>query len=232
VSGAFNRATQAKRQTGSSFKPFVYATALELGHSPNDTVVDDAYCLNIPGSGEWCPSNYDRRFHGRVTLTQALQESYNIPAVKVSESVGRDLVRKVASDFGIESDLAAGPALALGASESSLLEMTGAYAGILNGGSSVTPYGLIDLRLLGENEPLMGTTGGIGERVINEKAARELIYMMNKVVTSGTGQRAALPDREAAGKTGTTQAARDAWFLGFTADYVAGVWMGYDDNTP
>jgi membrane peptidoglycan carboxypeptidase len=78
----------------------------------------------------------------------------------------------------------------------------------------------------------MGTTGGIGERVINEKAARELIYMMNKVVTSGTGQRAALPDREAAGKTGTTQAARDAWFLGFTADYVAGVWMGYDDNTP
>lgn len=232
VSGAFNRATQAKRQTGSSFKPFVYATALELGHSPNDTVVDEAYCLNIPGSGEWCPVNYDRRFHGRVTLTEALQESYNIPAVKVSESVGRDLVRKVASDFGIESDLAAGPALALGASESSLLEMTGAYAGILNGGSSVTPYGLIDLRLLGENEPLMGTTGGIGERVINEKAARELIYMMNKVVTSGTGQRAALPDREAAGKTGTTQAARDAWFLGFTADYVAGVWMGYDDNTP
>ena len=150
----------------------------------------------------------------------------------MSESVGRDLVRKVASQFGIVSDLAAGPALALGASESSLLEMTGAYAGILNGGSSVTPYGLVELRLLGDEAPLMGTGGGIGERVIRRDAAEELIYMMSRVVRDGTGTRARLPDRDAAGKTGTTQAARDAWFLGFTADYVAGVWMGYDDNTP
>jgi len=232
VTGAFNRATQANRQTGSSFKPFVYATALELGYGPFDTVMDEAYCQNIPGSGQWCPSNYDRKFHGRVTLTEALARSYNIPAVKISESVGRDLVRKVASDFGIESDLADGPALALGASESTLLEMSGAFAGILNGGSSVEPYGLVELRLLGQDEPLMGAGGGIGERVINEEAARELMFMMNKVVTSGTGRRAKLDDREAAGKTGTTQAARDAWFLGFTADYVAGVWMGYDDNTP
>lgn len=232
VTGAFNRATMAKRQTGSAFKPFVYATALELGHSHNDVVVDEPYCLDIPGSGRWCPQNYDKRYHGRVTLTEALRRSYNIPAVKVSESVGRDLVRKVASDFGIESDLADGPALALGASESTLIEMAGAYAGILNGGSSVTPYGLVDLRLLGDDSPLMGTGGGIGERVIREDAARELIWMMSKVIDGGTGSRARLPDREAAGKTGTTQAARDAWFLGFTADYVAGVWMGYDDNTP
>ena len=110
--------------------------------------------------------------------------------------------------------------------------MTGAYAGILNGGSSVTPYGLVELSLLGEKTPLMGSGGGIGERVIREEAARELIYMMSRVVDGGTGARAKLPDREAAGKTGTTQAARDAWFLGFSADYVAGVWMGYDDNTP
>jgi membrane peptidoglycan carboxypeptidase len=141
-------------------------------------------------------------------------------------------VRRVANDFGIESDLAAGPALALGASESTLLEMSGAYAGILNGGSSVTPYGFVDLRLQGDDEPLMTTEGGIGERVIRKAAAQELIYMMNKVVTSGTGQRANLPGRQAAGKTGTTQSARDAWFLGFTADYVAGVWMGNDDNQP
>ncbi|MEM6577973.1 MAG: penicillin-binding transpeptidase domain-containing protein, partial [Pseudomonadota bacterium] len=123
-------------------------------------------------------------------------------------------------------------ALALGASESTLLEMTGAYAGILNGGSAVMPYGLIELRLQGEDEALMGATGGIGERVIQDEAARELIWMMHNVVQQGTGARAKLPDRQAAGKTGTTQAARDAWFLGFTADYVAGVWMGYDDNTP
>ena len=232
VAGGFNRATQARRQTGSAFKPFVYATALELGYDHASTVVDEPYCQDIPGSGRWCPENYGKRHYGRVTLTEALRKSLNIPAVKVSESVGRDLVRRVANEFGIESDLADGPALALGASESTLLEMTGAYAGILNGGSSVTPYGLVELRLLGEEKPLMGTSGGIGERVIREDAARELIYMMHRVVTDGTGTRAALPEWEAAGKTGTTQAARDAWFLGFTADYVAGVWMGYDDNTP
>lgn len=232
VSGVFNRATQARRQTGSAFKPFVYATALELGHSPLDTVVDEPYCLNIPGSGEWCPDNYTNKHYGRVTLTRALRDSLNIPAVKVSESVGRDKVRMVASEFGIESSLADGPALALGASESTLIEMTGAYAGILNGGSSVTPYGILDLRLMGDDEPLMGTEGGMGERVIQQDAARQLVWMMEKVVSEGTGGRAQVPGWQVAGKTGTTQAARDAWFVGFTADYVAGVWMGYDDNTP
>ncbi|WP_425044723.1 transglycosylase domain-containing protein [Primorskyibacter sp. S87] len=232
VSGAFNRATQALRQTGSAFKPFVYATALELGHSPLDTVVDEPYCQNIPGSGQWCPKNYTNKYYGEVTLTRALKDSLNVPAVKVSEQVGRDKVRLVASEFGIDSDLAAGPALALGASESTLIEMTGAYAGILNGGSSVTPYGMTELSLMGDDSPLMGKDGGIGERVIRAEAAEQLIWMMEKVVSDGSGQRASLPNWQAAGKTGTTQAARDAWFIGFTADYVAGVWMGYDDNTP
>jgi penicillin-binding protein 1A len=167
-----------------------------------------------------------------ITLAQALAESRNIPAVRVSEAVGREVVRKVAADFGLDSDLAAGPALALGASESTLITMTGAYAGILNGGSSVTPYGMRELTLQGEAEPLMGAGGGIGERVISEQAARELTWMMTQVIEKGTGGRARLKGRPAAGKTGTTQAARDAWFIGFTADYVAGVWMGYDDNTP
>ena len=232
VAGVFNRAIQAERQTGSAFKPFVYAAALDLGYSPLDTVDDAPLTINIPGSGPWSPRNYTGKYEGRVSLTRALEQSLNIPAVKVSESVGRELVRQVASQFGIESDLAAGPALALGASESNLLEMTGAYAGILNGGSSVTPYGLVELRLKGDDEPLMGTGGGIGERVIQEDAAAQLVWMMQQVVDQGTGGRAKLPDRPAAGKTGTTQAARDAWFIGFTADYVAGVWMGYDDNTP
>ncbi len=232
VSGVFNRAIQAERQTGSAFKPFVYAAALELGYSPMATVEDAPLTIDIPGSGPWSPRNYTNDYKGKVTLVEALKESLNIPAVKVSESVGRDLVRRVASDFGIVSDLADGPALALGASESTLLDMTGAYAGILNGGSSVTPYGLVDLRLKGDQEPLMGTGGGIRERVIRDQAAQELIWMMEKVVSEGTGRRAQFGGREIAGKTGTTQAARDAWFIGFTADYVAGVWMGYDDNTP
>ncbi len=232
VSGVFNRATQAVRQTGSAFKPFVYATALELGYSPNDTIVDEPFCMNIAGSGQWCPENYSREHYGRVTLTTALERSLNIPAIKLSEAVGRDNVHRVASDFGIQSDLADGPALALGASEATLLEMTGAYAGILNGGSSVKPYGVRDLSLQGQDEPLMGSGGGIGERVIREQAAGQLVWMMQQVVEEGTGTRARLPGREVAGKTGTSQSARDAWFMGFTADYVAGVWMGYDDNTP
>lgn len=232
VSGAFNRATQALRQTGSAFKPFVYAAALDLGYSPNDLVDDSPYCLNIPGSGQWCPKNYTNRFVGQTTMTNALAKSLNIPAVKISESVGRQTVSAVASQFGIKNDLAAGPALALGASESTLIEMTGAFAGILNGGSSVTPFGLIDLRLRGDKEALMGTGGGIGERVIQEDAAGQLIYMMEKVVSEGTGKRAQFGGRQIAGKTGTTSAAKDAWFIGFSADYVTGVWMGYDDNTP
>jgi len=232
ASGVFNRATQAKRQTGSAFKPFVYAAALELGYSPYDRVLDAEYCLDIPGSGPWCPQNYTRKFYGEVTLARALRDSLNVPAVKVSEAVGRDKVRLVAGEFGIESDLADGPSLALGVSESTLLEMTGAYAGILNGGSSVTPYGVEALTLVGDSEPLMGASGGMGERVIRPVAAQELIWMMEKVIAEGTGQRAQIPGWQAAGKSGTTSSAKDAWFIGFTADYVAGVWMGYDDNTP
>jgi len=231
VAGAFNRATQARRQTGSAFKPFIYAAALDLGHSPFDRVEDAPLTLNVPGSGPWSPRNYTEDFRGSVTLTEALAHSLNIPAVRVSEAVGRARVRQVAAEFGLDSDLAAGPALALGVSEATLLQMTAAYAGILNGGRSVVPYGLIDLRLQGEAAPLIGQAGGMGERVIGEGAARALIYMMTQVIEQGTGTRAAL-DRPAAGKTGTTQAARDAWFVGFTADYVAGVWMGYDDNSP
>ncbi len=232
ASGTFNRATQALRQTGSAFKPFIYAAALENGIDPWSTVDDSPLTINVPGSGPWSPRNYDREFKGPISLVQALAESRNIPAVRLSEAVGRDSVVQVASMFGLDGDLDSGPALALGSSESTLIEMTGAYAGILNGGSSVTPYGIRTLRLAGDNAPLMDQTGGIGERVIRELAARELIWMMNRVIEQGTGQRARIPGWELAGKTGTTSAARDAWFVGFSADYVVGVWMGYDDNTP
>lgn len=231
-SGLFNRATMAMRQTGSAFKPFVYATALDLGWRFDDLIEDAPLTIDVPGSGSYSPRNYTGEFYGMVTLTEALRASLNTPAVRLSEDVGRDLVRRVALDFGIESDLALGPALALGASESTLIEMTGGYSGILNGGSAVTPYGLVDLRLVGDTEPMMGQGGGIRERVVSEFAARQLTYMMAEVVANGTGQRAQLSDRPVAGKTGTTQSARDAWFIGFTADYVAGVWMGYDDNSP
>lgn len=232
VTGQFNRAIQAKRQTGSAFKPFIYAAALDEGYSPRDWVVDEPITLDVPGSGPWTPRNYTNDYKGRVTLNQSLAQSLNIPAVRVSEFVGRGRVREIADGFGVGGDLADVPAVALGVSESTLLEMTAAYAGILNGGTAVEPYGLIELKLKGESASLIDQTGGLGERVITEDAARQLVWMMSQVVERGTGTRAQVPGWQAAGKTGTTQEARDAWFLGFTANYVAGVWMGYDDNTP
>ena len=231
--GAFNRATQAQRQTGSLFKPFIFATALDLGRSPYAMIDDSPVCWQLRGSPDWCPSNYDRQFRGPVTLIEALAQSRNIPAIVLSEDVGRELVRNIAQGFGIDSDLAAGPALALGASESNLLEMTGAYAGILNGGSAVIPYGLTDLRFQGDSESLLDMSGtGIGERVIQERAARELTWMMTRVVEEGTGRRTRIDGWQIAGKSGTTNSSRDAWFIGFTGDYVTGVWMGYDNNQP
>jgi membrane peptidoglycan carboxypeptidase len=231
ATGAFNRATQALRQTGSAFKPFIYAAALDLGMSPYDMVDDAPTCWQRTGSPNWCPENYDREFVGPISLVDALATSRNIPAIVVSEEVGRGLVSSVANGFGVQGDLAAGPALALGVSESTLLDMTGAFAGILNGGSAVTPYGLTDLRLMGDDTPLMDASSvGIGERIIREEAARQLTWMMTKVVEQGTGTRARIDGWQIAGKTGTTQGSRDAWFIGFTGDYVTGVWMGYDDN--
>ncbi len=231
ATGAFNRATQALRQTGSAFKPFIYAAALDLGMSPYDMIDDAPTCWQRRGSPNWCPENYDREFLGPVTMVDALATSRNIPAIVLSEEVGRELVRNVAAGFGIEGDLAAGPALALGVSESTLLDMTGAFAGILNGGSAVTPYGLTELRFMGDETPLMDAQdAGIGERIIRQEAARQLTWMMTKVVEEGTGTRARIDGWQIAAKTGTTQGSRDAWFIGFTGDYVTGVWMGYDDN--
>ena len=231
--GQFNRATQALRQTGSLFKPFVYAAALQAGASPYDPVLDAPLTLFTPGSGEWSPQNYDRQYRGQITMAQALAQSINTATVRVSEATGRARVAAVAQDFGISTPIADGPAVALGVSEASLLEMTAAYAGFLNHGVSVAPYGLRSLRRKADGTPIMEGGAAPGRRVLDERAAGELVWMMTQVVDQGTGGRAKLPDgRPVAGKTGTTQAARDAWFIGFTGDYVTGVWMGYDDNTP
>ena len=182
IAGGFNRATQALRQTGSSFKPFVYAAALENEYYYDSIVIDESYTINIPGSGPYTPKNYDRKFRGPITFTEALMGSVNVPAVKISESIGREKVRALAKDFGIEHKIAKGPALALGASEATLLEMTGAYAGILNLGVSARPYGVMSLTIQGETAPLMGKSTSPGKRVISENAASALIYMMNQVI--------------------------------------------------
>ncbi|MFS4438197.1 transglycosylase domain-containing protein [Paracoccaceae bacterium GXU_MW_L88] len=227
--GQFNRATQAKRQTGSAFKPFVYAVALDQGMSPNNVIQDAP--LNIRVGGKiYNPKNYGGGYRGTVTLQQALASSINTSAVRLAQDVGTDNVAALAHAFGVQEEIDRGPAMALGTSEMTLMELTAAYAGFLNGGVSAVPYGIEEVRLRGDSTPIMGASGGEGQRVISQEAAGQLVYMLHEVVENGTGRRARIEGREVAGKTGTTQGARDAWFVGFTADYVVGVWMGYDRN--
>ena len=231
--GLFNRATQALRQTGSSFKPIVYAAALEIGYSPNDLVKDEQITINSPGSNSWTPKNYSNSFSGEVTLAKAFSESLNIPAIKISEAIGRANVSELGKKFGLFSDPSNGPAIALGTSEATLLDLVGAYATILNQGTRVEPFGWEKLQLKkNKNEILMVKSEKPNMKLVSPETAQNLIFMMSEVTKNGTGQRAKFPDWEVAGKTGTSQSARDAWFIGFSKNYVAGVWLGYDDNTP
>lgn len=232
--GTFNRATQALRQPGSAFKPFVYAAAIEGGMNPSDYINDSPLTINIPGSGAWSPQNYGRSYLGPITLSEALARSTNTVAVRVSEETGRENVIEIAHDMGLDSDLTNSPALALGASETTLLDLTGAYATFLNRGLKAEPYGLTEVRLRNDGEVLLLSEPELGKRAISERTAGYVTWMMSQVIEApyGTGNRAALGDRSVAGKSGTTDAARDAWFIGFSGDYVVGVWMGYDDNTP
>lgn len=222
---AFNRATQAYRQPGSAFKPVVYLAGLEAGLTPNSRFVDSP--LRVAG---WQPRNYSGRFEGEMSLRQALARSVNTIAVQVSEHAGRSRVVSVARRVGITSHLEATPSLALGTSETSLLELTGAYAVIGNGGFGVWPYGILRIED-GDGRVLYARSGSGPGRVIPAAHAAEMTEMLAEAIRAGTGKAARLT-RPAAGKTGTSQNARDAWFIGFTAELVTGVWMGNDDERP
>ncbi|MEI6985929.1 MAG: PBP1A family penicillin-binding protein [Rhodospirillaceae bacterium] len=223
VESPFNRATQALRQPGSSFKPFVYLAALGSGYTP-DTVVDDRP-LRI---GKWQPANYEKGFRGAVPLRDALAHSINTCAVRIMESVGIDRVRTLAQRLGITSPLGRDLSLALGTSEVTLIELVAAYAGLANGGRPVIPHAIREIRDT-QGAVLYKRRGSVGTLVADPVAVSELTGMMTGVLGYGTGKAARL-DRPAAGKTGTTSDYHDAWFVGFTADYVAGVWLGNDNN--
>ncbi|RAU23335.1 carboxypeptidase [Paramagnetospirillum kuznetsovii] len=218
----FNRATQGLRQPGSSFKPFVYLTAMERGFSPDDTVNDAPIKL-----GNWSPGNYTGKYLGEITLRKALAESVNTVAVRLVEEVSPGRVIATARRLGITSDLRNDATLALGTSEVSLVEMTTAYASFANGGQGVTSYGVSQITDPNGHVLYQRSGGGFGQ-VISPQALARMDDMMTAVIQEGSGKAAKL-DRPAAGKTGTTQDYRDAWFMGFTADYVTGVWMGNDD---
>ncbi len=221
----YNRVTQARRQPGSAFKLFVYLAALEAGFTPEQMMMDQP--VEIDG---WSPANYSGIYSGAMTLAQALAQSVNSIAVQLTETVGRDQVIAVARRLGITGPLPDGPALALGVGEVNLLDLCSAYAVFNNDGRGVWPYGIEDIRT-GEGNVLYHRQGSGPGRVVAPDQVARLRSMLAQVVKTGTG-RAALLVRPVAGKTGTSQNFRDAWFIGFDEALITGVWLGNDDARP
>jgi penicillin-binding protein 1A len=222
----FNRAVDAKRQPGSAFKPFVYLTALEHGLTP-DTVREDAP-IAVKG---WRPENYERQYLGPVTLRQALAESLNTVSVRLALEVTPQAVVRTAYRLGIASMLEPNASIALGTSEVSPLELVSAYATFANGGLAVTPH--VVERISGaDGKTLYGRAQQPLGRIVDARYVGMMNTMLHETLISGTARAASLPGWQAAGKTGTSQDFRDAWFVGYTSRLVAGIWLGNDDNTP
>jgi len=222
----FNRAVSAKRQPGSAFKPFVYLSALEKGLTP-DTVRDDAP-ISVKG---WNPENYSREYFGPVTLTKALSLSLNTVAVRLGLEVGPKTVVRTAHRLGIVSDLAPNASIALGTSEVTPLELVSAYAAFANGGIGVQPHVIARVRTANGKLLYSRKNASFG-RVIDPQYVAMMNEMMIETLLTGTAHKAELPGWQAAGKTGTSQEWRDAWFVGYTSYLVAGVWLGNDDGSP
>jgi penicillin-binding protein 1A len=227
----FNRATDALRQSGSSFKPFVYMAALLHGYTPGDTVVDGPVAV-----GNWAPRNYSGKYAGRTTLTDALAHSYNSIPVKLMIDIGRSAIINTAHLAGIQGQLETWAPMVLGTSALTLIDLTSGYISFASGGYAARPYAVLDIRR--SNGDLLYArdsdpdSSGPPHRVFPEEKVAELNTMMAAVVKSGTGRRADLGFAPQGGKTGTNQGYRDAWYIGYTGHYVTGVWVGNDDFTP
>ena len=232
----FNRATDAYRQPGSSFKPYVYATALMNGFKPTSVVVDGPVCI-----GNWCPQNYGRSYSGSVTLIQAITRSINVVPVKLSIALGkgnaregRKMIVATARRMGIKAPLPDTPSLPIGADEVTVLEHTVAYATFPNRGMAVKPHAILEVRS-GQGDTIWRFDREESNKpveAIPPQVAADMAFMMSKVVEEGTAKRAILDGIKSAGKTGTTNSYRDAWFVGYTGNFVCGVWYGNDDYSP
>jgi penicillin-binding protein 1A len=223
----FNRAVKAKRQPASVFKAFVYLAAIESGLRPN-SLVDEG---QLKGEG-WAPNkNSAHQRGGLIPLKKALAKSSNTAAVRLMQHVGAQKVISAAHRLGLTSKLDVGPTLALGTAETTLLDITAAYTTFANGGVKVLPY-IVTRVSDDEGHALFERKRNDDRQVITPENVALMNEMLYGVVTYGTGSDAWLPDRPAAGKTGTSSGYRDAWFIGYTADYVAGVWLGNDHHTP
>jgi penicillin-binding protein 1A len=221
----FNRATQARRQPGSAFKPFVYLAGFEHGLTPASRLFDGPIAV-----GNWRPANFDDRYYGDVSLREGFARSLNSVAVQISERVGYARVVEVARRLGIGTEMTVAPSLALGTSEVTLLDLTAAYATFANRGDGVWPHGIIEVRDAAGGILYRRQGSGPGQ-VVKPRVLAAMLDVMSSAVEWGTGKAARL-DRPVAGKTGTSQDYRDAWFVGFTAELVCGVWLGNDDGKP
>ncbi|MBI3085487.1 MAG: PBP1A family penicillin-binding protein, partial [candidate division NC10 bacterium] len=225
----FNRAVQARRQPGSAFKPFVYATAFDRGLTPSTIIEDSPISFRFRVAGEvveWSPENYDRKFHGPTTLRRGLENSINVVTVKLMQEVGVDPVIRMAHQMGIETDLRREVALALGVSEVTPLELVSAYGVLANGGVRAEPFAI--RKITDSQGRTLEQHVAEPQEVMRPETAYVLVNVMKGVVERGTAARARVLKRPLAGKTGTTSEATDVWFIGFTPDLVAGVWVGYD----
>jgi penicillin-binding protein 1A len=220
----FNRALRARRQPGSAFKPFIYLTALESGLTP-ESVVKDAPIVH----GGWSPRNFDGRYKGYVTLREALARSLNTVSVRLTLGAGVPRVAETAHRLGIVSELRTDATLALGTSEVTLLELTGAYGALASGGRLIEPHIVRSIRS-GSGRVLYRRPPATTQVVVAAQHVGALSDMLNAALVFGTGKNAAIPLHPACGKTGTAQDFRDAWFIGYTAHFVGGVWVGNDDR--
>lgn len=221
----FNRATQARRQPGSAFKPIVYLAGLEAGLRPGTMITDAPLSI-----GDWQPRNFDGRYRGEVSVSDALVQSLNTAAVRVAQRAGLERVVETARRLGITTALKPAPSLALGAGEVTLLELTSAYGPFANGGNGVWAYGVSEIRDTAGQVIYRRQGSGPGQ-VVRPARVAAMNKMLARVITEGTGRKARL-DRPVAGKTGTSQNFRDAWFIGYSAELIAGVWMGNDNGRP
>jgi len=223
----YNRATDARRQPGSAFKPFVWLAALEAGRTPDSEVVDEPVTLE-----GWSPANYEPGFQGSMTLEAALARSINTVAASLADEVGRDTVASTARRIGISTPIPTTPAMALGSGVVTPMDLAESYGAFASGGRQVEAWGVSRIRTMGGKVVWTRPAPPPAKQVIANPALSDLNRMMRQVLVSGTGTRAALPGRDMAGKTGTTSAYQDAWFAGYTGEIVTVVWMGRDDNRP
>jgi penicillin-binding protein 1A len=224
-SSPFDRALKAMRQPGSAFKPFVYLAALESGYSPDSVAYDGP--TTVAG---WSPRNYTGVYQGAISLRDALAQSINTVAARLAAEVGPWRVVRTARRLGIHARLHNSPSIALGTAEVTLLELTGAYTPFANGGQGVLPHIITRVRN-GDGKVLYERQRSTTGQVVALHYVGAMNDMMYAVVTRGTGKKAAIEGHMAGGKTGTTQSFRDAWFVGYTAHYVGGVWIGNDNSS-